>query len=450
MDAPTDRDLSRTIDEDFPRVRRELERLIRIPSVSFAGFDPATVQASAEETRRLLDAAGMRTRVLEVEGAHPAVLGRIDGPDRAPTVLLYAHHDVQPEGPLDLWASPPYEPVERDGRIYGRGSSDDKAGIVIHAAAVRAWAGSPPVGVTVFVEGEEESSSEHLPAFLDRYGDELQADAVVLADSGNWRQGEPALTTSLRGIVAVVVEVRTLDHAVHSGEYGGAVPDALTALCKTLAGLHDERGTVAVPGLVQGDADALDLTEADIRAWAGVRPGVALLGEGSLTGRMWRKPAISVLGVDAPRVQEASNQLVPVARAKVSMRIPPGQDPDQALEALAKHLESTAPWGAEVRVTPEASGMPHALDATGPAYDALRRAFAEAFGRRPVDMGAGGSIPFLAAFAERFPKASLLLTGAADPTSNAHSENESVDVEDLRRSCLAEALFFRYLAGSAP
>src|SRR5438067_5162052 len=307
MDTPTDRDLSRTIDEDFPRVRRELERLIRIPSVSFAGFDPATVQASAEETRRLLDAAGMRTRVLEVEGAHPAVLGRIDGPDGAPTVLLYAHHDVQREGPLDLWDSLPYEPVERGGRIYGRGSSDDKAGIVIHAAAVRAWGASPPVGVTVFVEGEEESSSEHLPAFLDRYGDVLQADAVILADSGNWRPGEPALTTSLRGIVAVIVEVRTLDHAVHSGEYGGAVPDALTALCKTLAGLHDERGTVAVPGLVQGDADALDLTEADIRAWAGVRPGVALLGEGSLTGRMWRKPAISALRADAPPVPEASN-----------------------------------------------------------------------------------------------------------------------------------------------
>jgi cysteinylglycine-S-conjugate dipeptidase len=441
--------LTNAVRSGISATRDDLERLIRVPSVSFPGFDPAHVRASAEETRRILDGLGMRTEILEVEGAHPAVVGRIDAPDGAPTVLLYAHHDVQPEGPADLWASPPYEPIERDGRLFGRGSSDDKAGIVIHAAAVRAWNGRPPVGVTIFVEGEEESSSEHLPQFLERYGDQLRADAVILADSGNWRTGEPALTVSLRGIVAVFVEVRTLDHAVHSGEYGGAIPDALTALCRTLARLHDERGNVAVPGLTSGDADPLDLTEEEIREWAGVRPGVELIGEGSLTGRMWRKPAISVLGIDAPRVQEASNQLVPVARAKVSMRIPPGQDPDVAQAALVEHVRASVPWGAEVTVTPEAWGQPYALDATGPAYEALRRAFKEAFGRDAIDMGAGGSIPFLAAFAERFPDAALLLTGAADPRSNAHSENESVDLTDLERSCLAEALFFGYLAENA-
>jgi acetylornithine deacetylase/succinyl-diaminopimelate desuccinylase-like protein len=446
MDTQPLDQLPQIVHDEMPQVREDLERLVRIPSVSFPGFDPRQVRASADETRRILDAVGMETGILDVEGAHPAVLGRIAAPPGAPSVLLYAHHDVQPEGPLELWASPPYEPVERDGRLFGRGSSDDKAGIVIHAGAARAWGSTPPVGLTVFVEGEEESSSEHLPAFLDRYGDLLQADAVILADSGNWRTGEPALTTSLRGIVAVFVEVRTLDHAVHSGEYGGAVPDALTALCRTLAGLHDERGNVAVPGLVLGDADPLDLTEQDIREWAGIRPGVELIGEGSLTGRMWMKPAISVLGIDAPRTQEASNQLVPAARAKVSMRIPPGQDPDQAQKALVRHIEESAPWGAQVEVTPEAWGRPFALDATGPGYDALRRAFRDAFGRDAVHMGAGGSIPFLAAFAERFPEASLLLTGAADPTSNAHSENESVDLADLEKSCLAEALFLGYLA----
>ena len=320
---------------------------------------------------------------------------------------------------------------------------------MIHAAAVRAWNGRPPVGVTIFVEGEEESSSEHLPEFLERFGDQLHADAVILADSGNWRTGEPALTVSLRGIVAVFVEVRTLGHAVHSGEYGGAVPDALTALSRTLSALHDDRGNVAVAGLSAGDADPLDLTEDEIRAWAGVRPGVELIGEGSLTARMWRKPAISVLGIDAPSTRAASNQLVPVARAKVSMRIPPGQDPDAAQAALIEHIEANVPWGAEVKVTPEAWGQPYALDATGPAYDALRRAFKESFGRDAVDIGAGGSIPFLAAFAERFPNAALLLTGAADPTSNAHSENESVDLADLERSCLAEALFLGYLADTA-
>src|SRR5207253_7393090 len=206
-------------------------------------------------------------------------------------------------------------------------------------------------------------------------------------DSGNWRTGEPALTISLRGIAACFVEVRTLDHAVHSGEYGGAIPDALTALCRTLATLHDERGNVAVPGLATGRADPLDLTEKELREWAGVRPGVELIGEGTLTERMWTRPAISILGIDAPRTPEASNQLVPMARAKVSMRLPPGQDPDAASDALIKHLESSVPWGADVTVTPEAHGSPYQLKTEGPAFDAMRRALREAFGKDPVDMG---------------------------------------------------------------
>jgi len=430
----------------MPEIRTNIERLIRIPSVSFPEFDPKQVRRSAEATEDILRGCGMETRLLEVEGAHPAVLGRIPAPDRAPTVLLYAHHDVQPQGPEDLWFSPPFEPVERNGRLYGRGSSDDKAGIVMHAAALRAWEGRPPVGVTVFVEGEEESSSEHLGAFLSKYGDLLRADAVILADSGNWRTGEPALTISLRGIVACFVEIRTLDHAVHSGEYGGAIPDALTTLCRTLATLHDEKGNVAVPGLASGPADPLDLTEDELREWAGVRPGVELIGEGNLTERMWTKPAISVLGIDAPRTPEASNQLVPFARAKVSMRIPPGQDAEEAMSALVKHLESNVPWGAEVNIVREGVGSPFTLEAEGAAYGAMRRAMSEAFEKEPVLMGAGGSIPFVAEFAKQFPKATLMLTGAGDPKCNAHSEDESVDLGDLEKSCLAEALFLGYLA----
>jgi acetylornithine deacetylase/succinyl-diaminopimelate desuccinylase-like protein len=390
----------------------------------------------------------METQILEVEGAHPAAMGRIPAPDGAPTVLLYAHHDVQPEGPRSLWSSEPFEPVERNGRLYGRGAGDDKSGVVIHEAAIRAWDGRPPVGVTVFVEGEEESSSEHLPEFLARYKDLLRADAVILADSGNWRTGEPALTTSLRGIVACFVEVRTLDHAVHSGEYGGPVPDALTVLVKTLAALHDDQGRPAVPGLVSGPADPLDLTEDEVREWTGLRPGVRLIGEGSLTERLWTRAAIDILGIDAPPTQEAANRLVPWAKAKVSMRIPPGQDPEEAQAALIKHLESSVPWGADVTVTPEGIGSPYAFKAEGGAFDAMRRAMTEAFGRAPVDMGAGGSIPFLASFADTFPDAALLLTGAMDPKTNAHSEDESVDLEDLRKSCLAEALFLGYLATS--
>src|SRR6266568_4272334 len=271
----------------MPAIRADLERLVRIPSVSSPDFDPRHVRSSAEATREILDASGMETRILEVPGAHPAVLGQIPAPQGAPTMLLYAHHDVQPQGPANLWSSPPFEPVERGGRLYGRGAADDKSGIVMHEAAIRAWEGRPPVGVTVFVEGEEESSSEHLGEFLSTYGELLRADAVILADAGNWRTGEPALTVSLRGIVACFVEVRTLDHAVHSGEFGGPIPDALTALVKTLATLHDEEGRVALPGLASGPADPLDLTEEELRSWAGVRPSVRLIGEGSLTERMW-------------------------------------------------------------------------------------------------------------------------------------------------------------------
>jgi acetylornithine deacetylase/succinyl-diaminopimelate desuccinylase-like protein len=430
----------------MPEIRAELERLVRIPSVSFPEFDAEQVRRSAAATEEILRSCGMKTRLLEVEGAHPAVLGQIPAPQGAPTVLLYAHHDVQPQGPENLWTSPPFEPVERDGRLYGRGSSDDKAGIVMHAGALRAWDGRPPVGVTVFVEGEEESSSEHLGTFLTKYGELLKADAVILADSGNWRTGEPALTISLRGIVACFIEVRTLDHAVHSGEYGGAIPDALTTLCRTLATLHDEKGNVAVSGLAAGPADPLDLTEGELREWAGVRPGVKLIGEGSLTERMWTKPAVSVLGIDAPRTPEASNQLVPFARAKVSMRIPPGQDAEEAMEALVKHLESNVPWGAEVKIIREGVGSPFALEAEGAAYDAMQRAMREAFGKEPVLMGAGGSIPFVAEFAHQFPNATLMLTGAGDPKCNAHSEDESVDLADLEKSTLAEALFLGYLA----
>lgn len=441
--APDLKDTARRL---MAQARTDLETLVRIPSVSHAGFDPKHVRASAEETAKILKDAGLETRILEVEGAHPAVLGRVAAPPGAPTVLLYAHHDVQPTGPVELWHTEPFEPVEKDGRLYGRGTSDDKCGIVMHASAVRAFDGRPPVGVTVFVEGEEESSSANLGTFLGRHGDDLKADAVILADSGNWRLGQPALTTSLRGIVDCVIEVRTLDHAVHSGEYGGAVPDAITALARTLAKLHDDRGNVAVPGLVSGPSDPLDLRDDEIRAWTGARPGVELYGDGGLTERMWTRPAISVLGFDAPRVAESTNQLVPSARAKVSMRLAPGEEPEKALDALVEHLRKSVPWGAEATITRGSQGRPYELKAKGPAFDAMRKAMTQAFGRAPVDIGMGGSIPFLAEFANLNPNAALLLTGAADPSSNAHSEDESVDLGDLERSILAEALFLRYLA----
>ncbi|MGH2738897.1 MAG: dipeptidase [Actinomycetota bacterium] len=441
------RGLREHVEEVLPGVRTNLEGLIRIPSVSAPGFDPAHVRASADAAAEVLEAAGTKeVRLLEVQDVHPAVYGRLPAPDGAPTVLLYAHHDVQPPGDEAQWETAAFDPVERGGRLYGRGSSDDKCGIAMHEAAIRAHEGRPPVGVTVFIEGEEEIGSEHLGQFLDRYGDLLRADVFVLADGGNWRIGQPALTTSLRGLVDCVVEVRTLQHGQHSGVYGGPIPDALTVLCRLLASLHDERGRVAIPDLVVGDADPLDLNEEELRNQAACVPGLELLGEGSLTSRMWRQPAVSVLAIDAPRVEEASNTLVPSARAKVSLRLAPGEDPGRAMAALVKHLESHVSWGAEVRVTPGASAHPHALEPVGPRFDAAREAFAEAWGTKPIEMGIGGTIPFVAAFAEAYPEAAILVTGVGDPDSRAHGTNESIDLGELERACVAEALLLDRLA----
>jgi len=441
------KDLKSAIDGLLPELRADLEDLIRIPSVSAASFDPGEVRRSAAKTVELLENAGFEgARTLEFGDAHPAVYGERKGPEGAPTVLLYAHHDVQPPGPAESWTVAPFEPMERDGRLYGRGSSDDKAGIVVHTGAVRAFGDDLPVGVKVFVEGEEETGSANLDGFLAEYGDLLASDVIVVADSGNWEVGVPALTTSLRGLVSVLVEVRTLETGVHSGMFGGAIPDALTTLTRVLAGLHDADGNVAVPGLVTGEAPELDLAEEELRSQAGVLDGVDLIGTGSLTTRLWMKPAISVLAIDAPPVDEAINQLVPMARAKVSMRIAPGQDTAVAMDALVAHIENLPAWGARVTVTPHESGEAFALTADDPRVRAFRDGLAEAWGREAVDMGVGGSIPFVAAFSDAYPDAAILLTGVADPTSRAHGPDESLDLDEFQRGMLAEAIALRNLA----
>ena len=431
---------------ELPGVRADLERLVRIPSVSAPGWDGAPVRQSAEAVVEVLRASGAEARVVEVPGGRPAVVGRVAGPPGAPTVLLYAHHDVQPPGAAELWKTPPYEPTERDGRLFGRGTSDDKAGVATHAAVLRAWGGKPPVGVALFIEGEEESGSAHLPAYLAREHDTLRCDAVVVADAGNWRVGQPALTTTLRGIVACTVEVRTADHAVHSGSYGGPVPDALSAIAHVLAALHDERGRVRVAGLVHADAEPLDLSEDELRGFAGVRPSVRLLGDGTLTSRLWRQPAVSVLGIDATPVLKASNQLVPFARARVSMRIPPGQDGAAAMAALRAHLEKSAPWGVEVTVIPDPIGEPFVVSTETAAYRAMRDALRDAWRTEPLDIGIGGTIPFLHEFTAAFPGVAVVVTGMGDPASNAHSENESLHLGDFASGCVAEALFLERLA----
>jgi acetylornithine deacetylase/succinyl-diaminopimelate desuccinylase-like protein len=435
------------VESAFPLIRSELDRLVRIPSVSAAGFDAGQVQRSAEATAAWLGRSGFRdVRLLKVDGSHPAVYGTIRGPAGSPRLLLYAHHDVQPPGLADLWVSPPFEPTERGGRLFGRGTADDKAGIAVHAAAVQAWAGRPPLDVAVFIEGEEETGSAHLPEFLSSYKQLLQADAIVIADCSNWAIGQPTLITSLRGIADCVVEVRTLDHAVHSGKYGGPVPDALTALCRLISTLHDTAGAVAVKGLHTGPPHAVSIDAARLRQVVGLRPEVQFLGERALSQQMWASPAVTVLGIDAPPVADTAHKIVPWARAAISVRLAPGDDAEQAFLALEEHLRDHAPWNAEVVVTRDHQSQPHQIDASGPAFDAFRRACTDTWGCAPFEVGSGGSLPLAAAFAEAYPDMALLLTGVDDPESNAHSENESVHLGELQKCCVSEALLLGYLA----
>jgi acetylornithine deacetylase/succinyl-diaminopimelate desuccinylase-like protein len=439
-------DLVERVRQVLPSVRRDLEDLVRIQSV---GADPARhgeVRRSAQAVATLLSDAGFPDVQIVSEGGAPAVIARHPAPPGAPTVLLYAHHDVQPEGDHAQWSSPPFEPTERDGRLYGRGAADDKAGIATHLAAFRAHSGRPPVGVTVFVEGEEESGSPSLGRLLAAHRAALAADVIVIADSDNWSVDVPALTVSLRGLADCVVEVATLDHGLHSGMWGGVVPDALMVLVRLLSSLHDDGGNVAVAGLHESTAADVDRSSAWIRAESGLLDGVQEIGNGTVAQRLWAKPAITVVGIDTTGIAAASNTLIPRARAKVSLRVAPGGDTRKHLDALTRHLQDHAPWGAQVSVIPGDSGQPYAIDTTGPVYDAARRAFRDGWGTDPVFMGQGGSIPFIAEFADTFPDATILVTGVEDPAAQAHSINESLHLGVLQRAATAEALLLANLA----
>ena len=452
MAESTRESISAAVAAVIPGARADLERLVRIPSIWADPAHAADTEASAAAVAELAGALGPATvQILRAAGSAtrpgaPAVVAQWPAPEGQPTVLLYAHHDVQPTGGDEHWTSPPFEPTERDGRLYGRGAADDKAGVMTHLAVLRAFrdlAGGPPVGVTLFVEGEEESGSPTLPALLREHQELLAADVIVIADAANPAVDVPALTTSLRGLVEVVVEVTLLERPLHSGVFGGPVGDALTALCHTLASLHDEKGEVAVAGLHSNtgtDSTAVDLPEPEFRSEAGLVEGAELLGTGTLAERVYHKPAIAVLGIDAPTVAESSNVLIPRARAMVSMRLAPGEDTLAARDTLAEHLRTHVPWGAQVTVEP-GSGVaePFALDANGGAYDAAKRAFADAYGTATVEMGIGGSIPFIAEFARTFPGAAVLVTGVGDPSSRWHGIDESLSLSMFATGARAEA-----------
>jgi acetylornithine deacetylase/succinyl-diaminopimelate desuccinylase-like protein len=448
-------DLRRRVGADMPRTIDELSRLVAIPSIGHPGYDPANVRASAELTRDLLVASGVHgARLIELDGGHPAVFGHIPGPAGAPTLLLYAHHDVQPEGDPSAWTTPPFAPETRDGRLYGRGAADDKSGVAVHCAALRALGAADgaalPVTVKVLVEGEEECSTEHLPELVLGHAEELRADIALIADGGNYRPAVPTIGTSVRGVTDCRITVRVLPIAQHSGAFGGPIPDAITALCRIIATLHDDAGDVAVAGLHSFTWEGTPIPEEELREESRVLDSVELIGTGPLADRLLSRPAVSVLGFDAPRVAESSNQIVPEASARVSLRLAPGQDPAAANEALVSHLRAAAPWGVEVEIHPAEAGMGYLVDTSTPAYAAAKGALAEAFGAEVLEMGSGGSIPLVPLMAQTFPGIGVLIIGAGDHVSNFHSIDESVDLGDLERVALAEALFVRNLAAADP
>ena len=440
-------DLKQTIRELMPRLTDELKTLVRLPSVAFPDFPAAPVEQTGAAVARLLIEAGLpNVRMMDVPRAPQAVFGERPAQPGARTVLLYAHYDVQPAGPAEAWTSKPFEPVERDGRLYGRGAADDKSGIVMHAGALLALGADCPVGIKVLIEGQEECGDGGIGEFVKTNAELLKADVIVISDVGNYALGVPTLTTSLRGMAACDVEVETLEGAVHSGMFGGPAPDSLVALCRIVATLHDAKGDVAVKGLATMEYDGADYDEGAYRTDAGVLPGVGLIGSDSIGQRLYGKPAINVIGIDAPAVDGAANALIPKARARVSVRLAPGQEPADALKAVQAHLEAAAPWNVKVKVTPGTAGEGFLARTDGPAYAAATRAMAAAYGKAVVHYGEGGSIPLVAAFLGAIPGAEMILWGAEEPQSKIHAPNESVDLGELERCALAETLFIAGLA----
>ena len=434
-------------------VLSDLTDLVAIPSIAWPAFDPAHVRSSAEAVAGLASRAGFEdVEILTAatpsgETGAPAVVARRDGPEGAPTVVLYAHHDVQPTGDPELWDTPPFEATERGDRLFGRGAADDKAGILVHLTALRLLGDDLGVGVVLFVEGEEEAGSPSFGNFLRDHREKLAGDVIVVADSGNWAVGTPALTTSLRGMASLEFTVTTLDHAVHSGMYGGAVPDAALAMTRLLASLHDEDGAVAVDGLRGDETAAVDYAEEVLRRDSGVLDGVDLIGRGSLASRIWTQPSITVIGLDLPDIDVSSNTLQHSVRAKLSIRVSPGQTPAEALAAVRAHLLRSAPFGARVEFGAEEGGSPWRADLSDPVVQTAMGALTAGFGTDAVQIGLGGSIPFIADLLEEFPSASILVTGVEDPDARAHSANESLHVPDFRSAIVAEALLLEALAG---
>jgi acetylornithine deacetylase/succinyl-diaminopimelate desuccinylase-like protein len=432
----------------MPTIKEELDQMVAVPSVAFPGYPPEPVHQMAETVQGLFKDVGIANAALqEVPTGYPPIYGTLDGPEGAPTVILYAHYDVQPAPPEQGWASDPWTPTKKDdGRVYGRGAADDKGGLAIHLGTLRYFDGSPPCSIKVIFEGMEETNS-NLEAFVEVHPDLFACDLFVVCDMGNLEVGEPTLTTTLRGDVACVVTVKTLEHPLHSGVFGGPVPDAMMALARLLATLHDENGDVAVDGVTSFDWEGMDFGEDDLRTGADMLDGAQIVGTGSIGSRLWSHPSISAIGIDTTSIDGSSNVLLPVAKAKLSMRIVPGADPKKELDALVKHLETHAPWGATVEVERTKEAPPFRCETGGPGYAAARLALEEAYGSTPGEAGSGGSIPLLRTLQQAAPGAEFILWGPEDVAkSRIHASDESVDPSEIERMIVAQIRLLEHLA----
>jgi acetylornithine deacetylase/succinyl-diaminopimelate desuccinylase-like protein len=439
-----------------------LKDLVRVPSISFPGFDPSPIIRSAEAVAKILSKSGLKdVRILDTGAGHPSVFGQWNIATGKPTILLYAHHDVQPVGREDLWTTPPFNPSERNGRLYGRGVSDDKGGVMMHAAAIGSYLasiGSLPVNVKVLIEGEEEVGSTNLDKLLQHHRELFSADVVLIADSENFDSGIPSLTASLRGIVTVNIEVRSLSSSVHSGTWGGPLPDPVLALAKMLAGLVDDHGKPSIPGLLDrvrqlspaeiASLNALPFKEALYRKQSKILPGVQVIGgSGSVYEKMWHRPSIAVNAIEASSRRQASNIINDSAWARVGIRIVPDMDPAETLDLLKEHLTLHAPWGVEVRIEQESPSRWWRTDTSGPVFEMACAALEKGYGKKPAVVGAGGSIPFVQTITEALGGIPALLFGIGDPYTAAHSENESLLISDWEKGCRSLIHLFATLSG---
>lgn len=442
----------------------DLKALTRIPSVSFDGFDPKQVERSAVCTKEILEKAGLENvQLMHIPGTHPYVYGDWLKKPGAPTVLLYAHHDVQPPLREELWKTPVFEPTEKNGRLYARGIADDKAGVIIHAASIAAWletAGELPLNVKVIIEGEEEIGSTHLGAFLEKYRDRLGADCVVLTDCSNFDTGLPSLTTTLRGLISMEVEVTALDHPLHSGMWGGPLPDPIQGLAKILAKLTDENGRVAVPGIWEDvlppsagemeDMRKLGLTDEVFREQTGIVPGATLFASGpGLLAKMWREPSLAVNSIQSGGKKIAGNVIMDSAWARVGLRLVPNMDHAKATRLLTEFIKANCPWGLKVVVTPEQGANPWMTKPEHPVFTVAKKSLGTGYGREAVFIGCGGTIPFVDSFTRVLGDIPALLVGIEDPYTNAHSENESLGIADFHSSVRSQIHFFADLAAAS-